>query len=136
MVVGAALAAGKWRRGLQLLERVHPPLASLGSGTLRLESHRTLFTLDNSTVKYREKTSAGESASLRAEAIDFWLPSLRSLRPPPPPLSPLPSPLPSPPPLGSTVSAGADGLPGRIERDQSGLYPLWGNAVSSLETLV
>ena len=91
-MAGAALAAAKRRRELQLLERVHPPLASLGSGTLRLESHRTLFTLDNSTVKYREKTSAGESGPLRAEPIDFWLPSLRSLHPfppsPPPPVLP------------------------------------------------
>lgn len=70
-----------------------------GPGTLRSESHRTLFTLDNSTVKYREDECR---RAFRAEAIDFWLPSFVS------------------PP--SSVSIGADGLPGRIERDQSGLY--------------
>lgn len=38
---------------LQLLESASA-VGKPGPGTLRSESHRTLFTLDNSTVKYRE----------------------------------------------------------------------------------
>lgn len=79
---------GEGEEGVAIIRESASAVGKLGSGTLRLESHRTLFTLDNSTVKYREKTSAGESAPLRAEAIDFWLPSLRSLHPLPSPPTP------------------------------------------------